>query len=212
MTAGTMTASATKRRPAAAMIYDADGSPDAAGPGIGRHLRMARMARGFRLKDVADAAGCSEGLLSRIENDKADPSLKLLQKVCAFLTMKVGDLISWAEKRDAVVIRAADRAAVHFGNHGGPGTTIEHLSMAGHLITGYINRLAPGGSTGDPLSHVGEELGIVTRGDLELLIGETVHQLSTGDSFCFRSDIPHSYRNTSSIEAEVIIVNSPPSF
>jgi transcriptional regulator with XRE-family HTH domain len=45
---------------------------------------MARHARGYTLKEVADAAGCSEGLMSKIETGKADPSLRLLRKACQF--------------------------------------------------------------------------------------------------------------------------------
>ncbi|MDB5558256.1 MAG: Transcriptional regulator protein [Enterovirga sp.] len=206
-----MSAAAMRKR-AAPAAPESVGQEAGASAGIGRHLRTTRLLRGLRLKDLAEAAGCSEGLLSRIENDKTDPSLKLLQRLCAALGMTVGDLVSWAEQPDTVVVRQADRVARHFRHEGGPGTTIERLSLSGQLLMGYINTVAPGGSTGELISHVGEELGYVLSGELELVVGGVVHSIAAGDSFCFRSDAPHGYRNRSDAEARVIIVNAPPSF
>src|SRR6185503_462278 len=50
--------------------------------------RHAPLMRGSRLKDVADAAGCSESLVSKIENNKIEPSLQVLHKLCTVL--KIG--------------------------------------------------------------------------------------------------------------------------
>lgn len=180
--------------------------------GIGLYLRMVRVARGLRLKTVADAAGCSEGLLSKIENGKADPSLRVLQRVCAFHQMTMGDLLSWAERREAVVMRASHRTSVQFDYSGTPGVQIQRLVQSGHLLAGFINLLEPGGSSGELLTHPGEEMGYVLCGDVNLIVGETMHHLGAGDSFCFRSDLQHGYRNPGTKRAEIIIVNSPPSF
>jgi transcriptional regulator with XRE-family HTH domain len=173
---------------------------------------MVRVVRGLRLKAVADAAGCSEGLLSKIENGKADPSLRLLHRVCEFHGMTMSDLLSWAEQREAVVTRAADRTAIRLNEPGDPGIEIQRLAQPGHLLAGFINRLEPGGSSGELLTHPGEEMGYVMQGRVDLVVGETTHHLWAGDSFCFRSDLPHAYRNPGVERAEVIVVNSPPSF
>jgi transcriptional regulator with XRE-family HTH domain len=194
------------------LVEKSAASGDLPESGIGLYLRMIRVARGLLLKTVADAAGCSEGLLSKIENGKADPSLRLLQRVCAFHQMTMGDLLSWAEQRNAVVTRAADRTSVHFDDQGKPGVQILQLAQSGHLLAGFINRFEPGGSSGELLTHPGEELGYVVHGNVDLVVGETTHHLAQGDSFCFRSDLPHGYRNAGRKQAEVIVVNSPPSF
>ena len=180
--------------------------------GVGRYLRIVRLARGLRLKTVADAAGCSEGLLSKIENGKAAPSLRLLHRICEFHQMTMSDLLSWAEQRDAIVTRAADRTAVRLNEPGLPGVQILRLAQSGQLLAGFINRLESGGSSGDLLTHVGEEMGYVIHGEVDLIVGETTHHIAAGDSFCFRSDLPHGYRNRGSQRAEFIIINSPPSF
>jgi len=42
---------------------------------IGAKIKHTRRMKSMRLIDVAKHAGCSESLLSKIENDKATPSL-----------------------------------------------------------------------------------------------------------------------------------------
>src|SRR5712671_5099222 len=58
---------------------------------IGTRLRHARLTRGLRMKDVADSAGCSESLVSKIENNKLEPSLQVLHKLCVVLNISIGE-------------------------------------------------------------------------------------------------------------------------
>lgn len=47
-------------------------------PSLSVRLRHARKVAGLTLKQVAVAAGCSESLISKLENDAASPSLAML--------------------------------------------------------------------------------------------------------------------------------------
>jgi len=179
-------------------------------PTVGTHLRTARYARGLTLKEVADMAGCSEGLLSKIENGKADPSLRLLTRVCEIYGIKVGDLLSWAEMSRSVVLHASERVGVRLDQSDGHGIRMERLAHSGILLAGFLNRIEPGASTG-MLAHDGEEFGFLLSGEVELTIEERSYQLVPGDSFCFQSSLAHAYTNSGQTEAQIIIVNSPPS-
>ena len=50
-------------------------------PSLGLRLRHARRVVGLTLKQVAEAAGCSESLISKLENDAASPSLAMLHRL-----------------------------------------------------------------------------------------------------------------------------------
>ena len=50
------------------------------------------------------------------------------------------------------------------------------------------------------------------EGEFELTVDGTTYSLKAGDSFFFRSELPHSYRNPGAIEARVLWVNAPPTF
>ena len=52
---------------------------------IGKALKLCRTAKNLSLEDVAVRAGISVSYLSRLENDKRDPTLVLLSKVAEAL-------------------------------------------------------------------------------------------------------------------------------
>src|SRR5690348_8733491 len=58
---------------------------DKASPRIGSQLRRQRRLRGLRLKDVAEKAGLSESLISKIENNKVSPSISTLHSLAKAL-------------------------------------------------------------------------------------------------------------------------------
>ena len=47
---------------------------------------------------------------------------------------------------------------------------------------------------------------IVTDGSLEIDVGDTCHQLDTGDAIQFEADVPHVYRNPGDREAVMYLV------
>src|SRR6188508_1599671 len=79
---------------------------------IGTRLRHARLMRGSRLRDVADAAGCSESLVSKIENNKIEPSLQGLHKLCSVLKIVLDELFTRQEEDAPVVTRAGQRSRI----------------------------------------------------------------------------------------------------
>ncbi len=79
---------------------------------IGLRVRHARLGRGYRLRDVAERAGCSESLLSKIENDRIVPSLNVLHRILSVLGLTVGQIFSAAHETDCVVSRRGERPVV----------------------------------------------------------------------------------------------------
>lgn len=65
----------------------------------------------------------------------------------------------------------------------------------------------PGGGT-EAYAHTGHEFGVVTAGDVELVVNSTRYLLKTGDSFAFKSTLLHSFRNTGSERCTIIWVNT----
>ena len=182
---------------------------------IGTRLRHARLMRGARLKDVADAAGCSESLVSKIENNKLEPSLQVLLKICNVLEIGLGELFTQQDDDTPVVTRAGQRAKIEIDPvRRGEGILMERVIPydKGHLLQSNIHIIEPGGSSFGMISHEGEEVGYVIAGEIELFLGDNAYRLSTGDTFCFRSEIGHGYRNAGSKEARVLFVNTPPTF
>ena len=178
---------------------------------LSRRLKLARQLRGMTLKVLADAAGCSESLLSKIENGKAYPSLPMLNRLVQVLDMNMGWIFDDHDGKDPVIVRA-DRRPAPPDVVPGRSITVEPVipEAAKHLLQCSIYHVEVGASSGSDNQHTGEEAGYLLEGQLELLIDGRPHRLRAGDAFAFRSDQPHSYRNTGPTRASVFWVATPP--
>jgi transcriptional regulator with XRE-family HTH domain len=182
---------------------------------IGAKVKHGRMVRGITLKQLADEAECSESLLSKIENDKAMPSFSTLHRIAAALGTNVGVLFSAGGEGAQIVSRAGERPVIATDQlRTGKGVQLERLIPYSreYLLQSNIHLIEPGGRTDGSISHAGEEIGYVLEGEIELTIDGNRYRAKTGDSFHFRSELPHAYRNIGTKPARVLWVNTPPTF
>jgi transcriptional regulator with XRE-family HTH domain len=192
--------------------------PDEADPlelRIGTRLRHTRLLNKLRLKDVAERANCSESMLSKIENDRAVPSLTTLHRLCKALNVSIAVLLNNEEKRAWTIMRSAGRPVIGYAQApNGELTKAEVLVpyADGRLLEGFIVIIEPGGHSGGALQHKGEEVGYVIEGQLELTLDQTTYLLAAGDSFHFPSEVPHAYRNPGTVRMRAVWINTPPSF
>lgn len=190
--------------------------PDEAMPSrLSLRLRLARQLRGMTLKGVADAAGCSESLLSKIENGKASPSLPMLHRLVQALDTNIGWMFEEVDGEEGIVFRKGSRPMIALDPlRRGEGISLERVIpySAGHLLQCNIHHIDVGGESAGPIQHMGEEVGYVLDGDIELIVDGSAYHLKPGDSFVFRSELPHHYRNVGTRAASIFWVNTPPTF
>jgi quercetin dioxygenase-like cupin family protein/DNA-binding XRE family transcriptional regulator len=205
----------TAAAPAARSPAVADADSSALELRVGTRLRHARLLNHLRLKDVAEGAKCSESMLSKIENDRAVPSLTTLHRLCKTLNLSVSALLNQDLVAPCTILRRGERAVIgRASGSGSEGVKAEVLipSADGRLLEGFVVIIEPGGHTAGVLQHKGEEVGYVIEGQLELTISDEVHLLNVGDSFYFPSDLPHAYRNPGRTPMRAIWINTPPTF
>ncbi len=180
---------------------------------VGQQVRDLRRAKHMSLKQLSEAAGLSIGLLSQIERGTSSPSLRSLQAISG----AVGVSPLWffndgtvppREERDVIVRRGAGRKL-----------DLPHKKLKKELLTPDLSgalqmllvNIEPGGSTGgESYSHPGEECGLMLEGKLDLWVGERHFHLRRGDSFRFKSELPHRSYNPGKSVARLIWVTSPP--
>jgi mannose-6-phosphate isomerase-like protein (cupin superfamily) len=121
------------------------------------------------------------------------------------------------------VVRASERIPV---GEGGTGSSeargaIETQGVRFELasppeaenIEAIFGRYEVGASLGDePLTHEGEEWGMVLRGRLKVWVGDEIYFLDPGDSIAFPSTMPHRLENVADEPTEYIWVDTPKSF
>ncbi len=182
---------------------------------IGARLKHARMVRGLTLKQVADAARCSESFVSKLENDKANPSFAMLHRLTGILGANVAALFASSDGVGGVISHPGTRPVILTDQlRVGKGIKLERLIPYSHgfLLQGNIHHIDTGGRSDGNIVHSGEEVGYVLEGEIELTVNGRRYRAKTGDSFHFRSELPHGYCNVGVTPARIIWINTPPTF
>lgn len=183
---------------------------------LGIKLKLARQTKGLTLKELARRSHCSESLLSKAENGRALPSLPLIHRLVHVLETNVSWLFDETGFDDSPVFRKGERPVITLDHRPGDwaGVSFERIIpyKSGHLLQSTIHHIDVGAQSGDAITHDGEETGYVLRGSIELVLDGTVYRLKTGDAFCFRSHVPHSYRNIGTEPASILWTCTPPTF
>ena len=182
---------------------------------IGQRVRAHRKLQRRRLRELAELAGCSESLLSRVENGLAAPSLSTLHRLAKALGVNVAVLVDPSHDATCTIYSPQQRPRTSVGGTPeGDGSTAESLApyAEDRQLEAMIVSLPPGGPSCGPFVHQGEEVGLVLEGELELTVDGAVHRVPAQSSFFLHSDRPHSYRNIGATPCLVVWVNTPPTF
>src|SRR3982074_1953346 len=95
---------------------------------LGVRLRHGRMTKGLRLKDLAEAADCSESMISKIGNGGAVAWLKALYRIAEILELTVGRRFERPAEPGGLFSRPGELRIVKVDPlRNGPGLTLERL-------------------------------------------------------------------------------------
>ncbi|HEX7683593.1 MAG TPA: cupin domain-containing protein [Trinickia sp.] len=181
---------------------------------VGARLRALRVEQGLSVNELAMRAGVSAGTVSQVERNKANPSVRILERLRQALSVPLSALLEEdGAASDPVagdfVRKAAERPLFEVGKDG---MQKELLSPHGeHDLKMMIILLPAGAGSDEVLVGVGEKAGLVLEGTIVLNVGDRRAVLRAGDSFQFESTVPHSVRNESGEMARVLwIMNTQP--
>lgn len=177
-------------------------------PMLGARLRHARRVAHLTMTQLAEKAGCSESLVSKIESGQATPSLAMLHRIAVALNTNIATLTEDGPV-DRPVLRSGERPLISAG-----GISLERLVLPkrGGLLQANIHIVQPGAASDGQIVHAGEEVGYVLEGRLELTLGDERYVIQAGDSFTFASQLPYGYRNVGNTIARILWVNTPATF
>jgi transcriptional regulator with XRE-family HTH domain len=183
---------------------------------IGTRLRHARLTAGMHMKELAEAAGCSESFVSKVEGDKVRPSLVMLHRFASALGLNMSAFFSDVSNGSDVQINRAGQGPKLLTRppRQGPGIMLEGLMAPAHhgLLQVNIHHVEPNGASEGTISHKGEEFGYVLAGTMDLYVDGQTFRLNAGDSFAFPSELPHGYANAGLEPLSILWINTPPTF
>jgi transcriptional regulator with XRE-family HTH domain len=152
---------------------------------IGDRIKSLRIKQNRTLQEVADASDLSKSMISKIENNKAVPSVAALVKIATTLGTNIANLLEqdgWA----GTVYTAQDEAMrnVTFTEKGYSvfpyAASFHEKLMQPFLFTARRKDVVP-----HRVSHDGEEFVFVIEGEMAMTVGEVEYVLKKGDSLYF---------------------------
>jgi len=181
------------------------------GSDIGIRLRQRRKVKGLPLKDVAERAEISIGLLRQIERGLTMPSVRSLGAICRALDMPVGWLFDNPDNHesDGLVVHWHARRVLDLGSKGMIKELMTPDSCTGIQMMRLVIR--PGGSTGEtPYNHSqGAKCGTVLSGTLGLEVDGKSYSVRAGDSFAFEATRLIRFWCEGNEETEVLWIVAP---
>lgn len=177
---------------------------------IGGNLRRLRSTNNLSLEKLARAAGVSRAMLSQIELGQSVPTITVLARIADSFSLPVTAFMNERDESTVTLLPASEAKVLRSPN--GTFTSRALFPFSGsRKVEFYELRLAPGCDENSDAHASGtcENL-VVAHGEVELSVGEELHQLAAGDAVFFAADAPHSYRNRGATEAIAYLVMTYP--
>jgi transcriptional regulator with XRE-family HTH domain len=176
----------------------------------GESLRALRTSRGWTLRQLAAAAGCSASFISQIEQGKTSPSLLSIKEICRALGLTVAEFLQLSEGRhEAKVIRASAPSTIVYK---WPRAVLRYLLPPSEQTSFSILVLeipARGGTPWRAARRSMNETGIVLSGEEVVLeIARQTHRLRPSDAVHFDLMQRHRWRNPGRRTARVLLLNA----
>ncbi|MGV8862859.1 MAG: helix-turn-helix domain-containing protein [Pseudomonas sp.] len=162
---------------------------------LGMQIKRQRQLQELKIADVAQLAGISQGMLSKIENAQVSTSLDTLSRLCDALGMPMSKLFSQYDQQGsgALLVRKGEGMQVvrrgtekghtyHLLNHTrGPKKTFE----------AYMVTMDDASEEFPTFSHPGTEFLHLLKGEIVYRHGDQLYHMKPGDSLTFDGDVPH---------------------
>lgn len=201
-----------KTHPPGELIDDFEdlNQPAALSQFVGLELKQQRLNQHLTIQDVSELSGISRGMLSRIENGQATPSLDTLFRLSKTLGISLSNLFKDfdAPEGDAkyvpkgegmdVARRGTKRGHVYelLSYDQGPKKLFEPL-----LIT-----LDDDSEIFPRFQHAGTEFIYMLKGKMDYRHGKQVYRLKPGDALTFDGNIPHGPEDLVSVPIKFLTV------
>lgn len=162
---------------------------------LGHTIRQLRIKHDLTIAEVADRAGISRGMLSKIENAQTATSLESLVQISNALGVTLSHLFNNFGKPlggAQLVKKGTGMEVVRRGTrHGHTYHLLAYDQGPKKTFEPFLITLEDQGEEFTSFEHSGTEFIHMLEGQLEYRVGEELYLLEPGDSLTFRGEIPH---------------------
>ena len=175
---------------------------------LAQRIRSRRSALKLTLEQLADGAGLTKSVLSKVENFRVTPSLPTLAKIAEALGTTMSDLLEGLdEKPKMIVVRKSERLKVERDR---PDSNIVYHSLAHtrplKVMEPFLLEVPPGTARRQRLAHEGEEFIMLLAGTIDYEYGDETFRLEAGDCIYEDGAVEHTLNNPGRTTASVLVV------
>lgn len=180
---------------------------------VGEKITSIRIQKNITVDELAERCGFTTGMMAKVEENEAIPSLGHLIKVARALGVRLGTFLDDMDQLGPVVTRSGDeKKGISFsGKNNTTRLDLNFFAMAsdksGRHMEPFLVEINP--STGSDFaqsSHEGEEFIYVLKGNIEINYGKDVYLLSEGDSIYYDSVVDHQVHAANESTAKILAV------
>lgn len=162
---------------------------------LGNAIRELRRSHGLTIADIAERAGLSRGMLSKIENGQTATSLESLARIARALGVSLSGLFRNFDVEDGGAQLVKKNESMEVARRGTRSGHTYHLLAydqgPNKLFEPFLITIEQTSETFPVFEHPGTEFIYMLEGHIRYRHGKNVFDLFPGDSLTFRGDIQH---------------------
>jgi transcriptional regulator with XRE-family HTH domain len=162
---------------------------------VGNTIRDLRRAHGLTIADIAEKAGLSRGMLSRIETGQAASSLEGLNRIARALGVSLATLFRNFEVDGGGAQLVKKGQSMEVARRGTRSGHTYHLLAydqgPSKLFEPFLITIDEQYAQQPIFEHPGTEFIYMLEGRMEYRHGGTVYVLEPGDALTFNGEVPH---------------------
>ena len=168
---------------------------------VGKKIKLARTKKKITFDQLANETGFAVEYLKSIEAGKEIPPVGALLQISRALELDSGILLRDQQTNLKSRIKAITKRTENYAYTTlTPGAENKHLKAFKVTVDPLKDHKGVG------YQHEGEEFVYVLSGQMEIVVGDHVNKLKTGESLHFNSGIRHQMRNIGKKKAELLVV------
>jgi len=169
---------------------------------LGKRIQRLRKEKELSLKALANETGFSEDFLKRVEANKITPPVGALLKISRALGVDSGLFLKEEEEASERRREESYRKRTEAYSY----RTLTPEARNKHLKAFSVRIEAQSEHPGVEYQHEGEEFVYVLEGTIEVIVGENLNRMGSGECLHFNSSIVHRLRNVGEETAELLVI------
>ena len=162
---------------------------------VGSAIRGLRQRHGLTLAQVAEQAGISRGMLSKIETGQTSAAMDTLARIARALGVSMAMLFSKYDATASAAQHIKKGAGMEVVRRGTKSGHTYHLLAYDQgpvkLFEPFLITMDDDSARYPTFEHPGTEFLYMLEGKLEYRCGQETHLLEPGDALSFQGEVPH---------------------